>query len=273
MIALPVSAAFFTESCRLLPQLSSVPRRAVLQTAAAAAAAKLLPQPLPAAAISATTMSGKTKPDLGVILPEEVKGGDKGPISADLVLSNGVMATVAFESVWPLAEGNYYDIASKNKDGEVAFVQVANAGSTPLAKLPKSFFSKSVLGLSGFYGAYGEPIDSKWVDVSPSSSAVAGARTLECSFTPLGPSGEGSPRKGVVTAVQPAGASDVVMLVSTSSATRWKKANAEAGARRAADSFRVVATRPTALKQEAPSDYRYGRASGPSSMTSRNDGF
>ena len=77
------------------------------------------------------------------------------------------------------------------------------------------------------------------------------------------------PRRAVVSATQPAGSSEIVMLVSGCSATRWKKGG-EAAARSAAGSFRVAA-RPTELKYAAYTDYRFGKTSGPSNMSSRND--
>ena len=44
----------------------------------------------------------------------------------------------------------------------------------------------------------------------------------------------------------------------------------EAAAREAASSFKV-STRATDLKYAASTDYRYGKTSGPSNMSSRND--
>ena len=55
----------------------------------------------PALAISATTMSGKSKPELGVIL-EEAPLNSGSTISANLVLENGKIASAAFESKFPL---------------------------------------------------------------------------------------------------------------------------------------------------------------------------
>jgi len=265
----------------LLPQpgpQKPMSRSAVLRSAAAlgisSATASLLQPPLPAAAISATTMSGKSKPELGCILQEEPQPIGKSGISANLVLASG-LASVSFSSPWKVAEGNYYDVATKSQDGDAAFVQVVDAGGKSLSSLPKNFFSKSVLSLDGFYGAYGEPIDAVFKDGTPSSANGANgaaARVFECTFTPLGPSGDGSPRKGVVTAIQPSGSKDIVMLVASTSATRWKKAKGETDCRTAAESF-TVRMSPTALKAVPNSDYRFGKASGPSNMKSRNDGF
>ena len=252
-------------------QHQSLDRRSAILRSAAAIGVTLLPAQLPQAAlaISATTMSGKSKPELGVIMVDEAKLAGK-TITGEVVLTNSVLASISFDSVWGLAEGNYYDIAAKSKDGDATFVQIASGGSTPLAKQPKKFFSDNVMGIAGFYGAYGEPIDTKFKEETP--SGTTDRRTFEVSFTPLGPSGDGSPRKGIVTAVQPAGGSDVVLLVSSTSATRWKKSNGEASSRQSSDSFKVT-TRPTTLKADPTSDYRFGKASGPSNMKSRNDGF
>ena len=256
-----------------MPSLQAAPlgrRSVILRSAAAIGVGSVLPTP-PSFAISATTMSGKSKPELGCIVAEEPKTVGKSGIAADLVLASG-LATVSYESPWGLAEGNYYDVAAKSKDGDAAFVQVADTGGKSLSSLSKTFFSDTILSLDGFYGAYGQPIDAVFKETPAASANGAGARAFECTFTPLGPSGDGSPRKGIVTAIQPAGSKQVVMLVASTSATRWKKAKGEKDCRTAAESFSVRMS-PTSLKAEPQSDFRYGKASGPASMKSRNDGF
>ena len=42
-------------------------------------------------------------------------GSDKG----------GVVAVAVFESAFPLAKGNYYDVEGRNNDGDAAFIHVA----------------------------------------------------------------------------------------------------------------------------------------------------
>ena len=79
------------------------------------------------------------------------------------------------------------------------------------------------------------------------------------------------PRRGVVVATQPAGSKEIVMLTASTGAGKWKKGGKEE-AMMAADSFKV-ATRKSELKYAAQTDYRYGKTSGPSNMSSRNDGF
>ena len=119
------------------PSQQQFSRSVILRSAAAIGVGSVLPAPQPALAISATTMSGKSKPELGCIVAAEPTTIGKSGVLADLVLASG-LATVSFDSPWQLAEGNYYDVAAKSKDGDAAFVQVANAGATPLAKLTKT---------------------------------------------------------------------------------------------------------------------------------------
>ena len=141
-------------------------RRAALtsgaNSACALVAAALAAPSRPALAISATTMSGKSKAELGIFLIDEVKQTGS-TVSADLVLEGGVAATVSFDSkVWPLAEGTYNDVEVKSRDGDAAFVQVQAAGKGGgLAKLKPAFFTDAVLGIDGRYGAYGQPTDVK----------------------------------------------------------------------------------------------------------------
>ena len=142
--------------------------------------------PAPASAISATTMTGKTKPDLGIILvkePEATKGG----VSGEFIISGGNAALVKFDSPWPLAEGGYYDIEAKSKDGsDSAFVQLVNlpSGKT-LSSAPKTFFTDMLLGVDGRYGAYG----GCTVGAVKELDADGKARQLEISFEALTPGG------------------------------------------------------------------------------------
>ena len=272
LFAAPLAAAL------LVPQFDPhrLDRRAALtsgaNSACALVAAALAAPSRPALAISATTMSGKSKAELGIFLIDEVKQTGS-TVSADLVLEGGVAATVSFDSkVWPLAEGTYNDVEVKSRDGDAAFVQVQAAGKGGgLAKLKPAFFTDAVLGIDGRYGAYGQPTDVKVI--SDTLAADGASRTLELSFVALSPSMADVPRRAVVRAIQASGSSDVLMLVGSTSTTRWKKSGGSEEARKIADSFRVASTRSTELKPVPSADYRYGRASGPSNMKSRNDGF
>jgi len=254
---------------RLLGGELAVDRRAALLQCALAFGLTPLVPTRPVHAISATTMTGKTKPDLGVFLIEEptLTGGT---MSANLVVSGGLIATATFDTKWPLAEGGYYDIEAKNREGDAAYIQVGtlDAGES-LAKLKASWFTKRICSVEGRYGAYGAPTDIKMI----ADEADGAARKLELSFTTLSPGMLESSRHALVTAMQPAGSSDVLMIVASASVTRWKKAGAEAAARQATSSFRIASTRPTALSPTPSADYRFGKSSGPENMKSRNDGF
>jgi len=248
-------------------------RRAVLRSAAAAAAIPAALGPLASHAISATTMTGKTKPSLGIYLLDEVQSSPskKGnTLSADLVLSGGVVATTAFDTAWLPATGGYYDVEAQSRDGESAYVQVRSLEKgESFATLSKTWFAEALFSVDGRYGAYGAPIDTKLKEVK--GEEVSGGRSFELAFTALSPGMAEVPRKGFLRAIQAPGSSDVLMLTCSSSASRWKSASAEATA--TAGSLRVVSTRPTELKPEPSADFRAGKTSGPSSMRSRNDGF
>lgn len=251
----------------------SVSRRAALAALATLTAVAPPSVPLPVAAISATTMSGKTRPDLGLVLIEapSVVGNT---INAEVLLSDGLIATTAFDTKWPIAEGAYYDVEAKTRDGDAAFLQIQKCTQgKSLATLPKSFFTGAILGVDGRYGAYGAPTDIKVLADSGKDSGSPDLRTLELTFDTLTPGATTIGRKAVVSAIQPKGSADILMLVSSASASRWKKPDIEAEARAAAKSFRVVATRSTSMEQLPSFDYRYGKTTGPSNMKSRNDGF
>jgi len=240
-------------------------RREVLRLPLALAAV-LGPFPsLPAHAISATTMSGKSKPELGMILVDAAKQTGAS-ITADAVLPSGKIASISYESKFPLASGGYYDVETMaTSGGDGAFVQIATPPSGDLASQKKDWFLQAICGVTGRYGSYGAPTDAKVLADDKSS----GTRMLDISFTVLSPSMAEIPRRAVVSATQPAGSKEIVMLVSGCSATTWKKGG-EAAARSAASSFKV-STRPSDLKYAAYTDYRFGKTSGPSNMSSRND--
>ena len=253
------------------PSVATFGRRAVLSSSAALSAvfSTLALGPLPALSISATTMTGKTKPELGIVLLDEVSATGKS-ISANVILDGGLIATPTFSTKWPLAEGGYYDIEASTRDGETAYLQVAPLGKgESFATLPKTWFANALFAVDGRYGAYGAPSDVKLKEIDKDGTA----RTFEVAFTVLSPGMSELPRKGLVRAIQPPGSTDVLMLLCSAGPTRWAKNGADAEARSTIESFRIASTAPTALKREASADYRYGKTSGPSTMKSRNDGF
>lgn len=206
----------------------------------------------------ASGVSGKPRPETGCILVEQVSssGNAKSPtISAELVTNGGVAASVAFESAWPVARGTFFDVESRSPEGDSAFVHVRKLpDDKDVLSVPVSYLTNSIFNKYGRFSAYGSPTDVKVLsDVTKGQT-----RFLEVIFSVLSASGADSPRRGVVAALQPNGSRDAVMLVSSATTARWKKSGAAASAQQAAETFRVVGTRPTRALRAANADYRFG---------------
>ena len=130
-----------------------------------------------------------------------------------------------------------------------------------LSELPVNFFTDTALGPTGRFGSYSAP---QITGAVPSSSQprtstgkdVRPTRFVDVSFNALTQSSFEVPRRGTIAALQVPGSSDVVMLVSSVSAARWKKGG-EADARLAAESLRITRSRPTSLQRSNDNDYRY----------------
>ena len=88
-----------------------------------------------------------------------------------------------------------------------------------------------------------------------SSSTEQGRRLIDVSFSALSPGGTEVPRRTLVAAVQPEGSADVVMLVGSSTANAWKKA--EPNMRAMAGSFRIAKLRKTSIARKSKNDYRF----------------
>lgn len=229
---------------------------------------------LPACAAGGpSSLSGKPRPETGVVLLEPVQQTGT-TISAELLLSAGAKDSVslstvaAFESSWPVAKGNYYDVESRNKDGDSAFIHVAKLpASQRIETAPASFFTDTALSGTGRFGSYSAPqiTSAKAAPLAPELQAPqdglsSGTRLVEVSFSALTQSGYEVPRRGLIAAVQPTGSADVLMLVCTVGAAKWKKGG-EADVRLAASTFRVARTRPSSLAKLNDNDYRYAARS------------
>ena len=101
--------------------------------------------------LGAGTISSRSRPVTGVVLLDEVvsSGKESSPtISAEMVLDGGVAITASFESTWPLAKGMFYDVESRSKGGDGAFMHVASLPSgASLETLPSTFFTGMFWGL------------------------------------------------------------------------------------------------------------------------------
>lgn len=187
-------------------------------------------------------------------------------ISAEMLVGGGISAVAVFESQYPLAKGNYYDVESRNKEGDAAFIHVAALpAGQKIDAVPNSFFTDAALGPLGRFGSYSAPQITRvstgaYQPKGAASSAAIPTRYVEVSFNALTQSGFEVPRKGVIAALQLPGSSDALMLVSSVGAARWKKGG-EDDARLAAETFRVVRTRATSLQRANDNDYRYSSRS------------
>ena len=259
------------------PLHASQSRRAVLQSAASAAFLPLVAHaggvpegmktsesytnlqqisPETTGTLGAGTMSSRSRPETGVVLLEEVQEAgkkDAPTVSADLVLDGGVIATATFDSEpgYPLIRGMFYDVEVRGKGADGAFLQVASLpdGKT-IADVGDSFFTKKVFSTSGRFGAYGAPTDIKVVN-----SDKGTRREVEVTFSALSPSQTEVPRRTLITALQPEGSTDVVMLVGGATSSQWKKS--ESSMRKMASSFRIARIRPTNILRKSKSDYRF----------------
>ena len=153
------------------------------------------------------------------------------------------------------------DIEARNKDGDAAFVHVATLpAGMRIETAPASFFTDTALGPTGRFGSYSAPqitgVTGGKLGGATAAELSSGTRFFDVSFNTLTQSGFEAPRRGVIAALQPTESMDVLMLVCTVSASKWKKGG-EADVRRTAESFRVTRTRPSRLLRGSDNDYRY----------------
>ena len=249
---------------------SLVGRRALISTWTALAAIQTgFPAQLASAAGGPSSLSGKPRPETGVVLLEPVDQSGK-TISAELLVASntdaGLSTVAAYESAYPLAKGNYYDVESRNKEGDAAFIHVTTlAAGQKLETVPNSFFTDAALGPTGRFGSYSAPqitgaSTSKLTSALDEKRQQVATRFVDVSFNALSQSGFEVPRRGVIAALQPAGSSDVLMLVCSVGSARWKKGGEE-DVRLAAESFRVTRSRPSNLRRSSDNDYRYSARS------------
>ena len=220
--------------------------------------------------LGAGSISGKSRPETGCVMVE-APAASGSVVSADLVLNRGVVATVQFDAPsLKLAKGFYYDVEARSKTGDSSYVQVVAAPEKGLDELSAAFIADKVLQPSGRYGAFGPPTDVK---ITADVTAPGGARReIDISFSAITPGGSSTPRRAVVAATTAAGSPDLLLLVSSASEARWA-GGGQAVARAAAQSFKVASTKPTKLKSDRASDYRFEEQGGMRLPANPLDGF
>ncbi|KAJ1455933.1 hypothetical protein M885DRAFT_616758 [Pelagophyceae sp. CCMP2097] len=203
--------------------------------------------------VGAGTMSGSARPVTNVIMIEP-PSSEGTTVSAGLVLSGGVLATVRFDApALKLSKGMYYDIEARDKLGDSAYIHVAPQPGAELAQVPAAFITDTILARAGRYGAFGSPTD---VRVVSDETDAKGLRLLEVSFAAVTPGGADAPRRAVVAATTALGSPDLVLLVASSSQQRWTAGGRDV-LRSTAETFRVESSRPTKLSPRPSSDYRF----------------
>jgi len=235
-------------------ETAQLSRASVLRLVSLASVAPLLPQH--AGAVGAgTSVTGKSRPELGCVLIDEVQQTGK-TVTAELALSGGVAATATFDSPWPLARGLYYDVEAKSEKGS-AFLQVVPLQGETLESASKKLFTKNVLKVDGRFGSYGAPTDIKIT----ADTTTGPRRSIDFGFTTTAPGGADVSWKATLTALQPQGSPDALVIVSGAPVGRWKDGG-EVLARSTTGSFRIAQTRPTSIKPVPSSDVRFERLGG-----------
>jgi len=206
-----------------------------------------------------SSQAGKSRPVTGVFLRDETdvfRDKRTGAVTAEIILTNDTtgdnMATlIQYTSPWPLATGGFYDIECRDsKTSEGAFVQVTPkiVGKKSLDEIP--FILDCVFAPSGRFSFYGVPTDIKLKKSVLLAGADGGAyRILDVNFSTLSQATQSElPRKAQIIATIPKGSSQMVLLIASAPAVRWKKNGADQNVYSTIESFRAVAAPKSNLK-------------------------
>jgi len=205
--------------------------------------------------------AGKQKPETGVLLREGTdisRDSKTGNCLSEILVQKAnskdkedYMPVVAsFSAPWPLATGMVYDVECRSsKTGDAAFLAVtppiADAGSsTALADMKDKDLIKSIFGTRGRFSFYGVPSDIK---IKKSIMSAEGYKILDVNFSTLTQQSVEVPRKSKIVATLPKGSSQIVMLVASSSASRYTNEGAEKTITSTVNSFRATAGPKTDL--------------------------
>lgn len=207
------------------------------------------------------TMSSRSPPQTGVVLlePPAADNTKRAFISAELVCDGGVLATATLQSEYPYVSGMYYDVETKNYNGDGAFLSVVRLpeGKT-LEEAPAEFFVSNILKATGRFGAYGSGSAGKIKKLegekAKGDKSEGPKRMLDFKFEILSPIGVPINMHGLVTIVQPPGSPDAVMLVGNSEESNWDKA--KPNLQKMSQSFKIARVKPTKIKRDPRKDYR-----------------
>jgi hypothetical protein len=165
-------------------------------------------------------------------------------VSASIVAHSTRLLTKFFA-----ATGSLFDVECRDSGtGDGAFMAVSpSVGGSILSDLKEPFFVNSLFSPTGRFSFYGQPTDIK----VKSSVMKDDYRIFDVSFSTLSQSTQTEiPRKARVIATIPSGSSQVVMLVSSASAIRWKKGS-EKQIVSTIESFKAIPAPQTSMKIRA----------------------
>jgi len=202
--------------------------------------------------------AGKSRPETGVVLrdgSEVVRDKGNGGVLAEILVgSDNIPVVTTFSSPWPVATGSVFDVECRNPNtGDGAFLTVSSQSvSKTIDELPVTFFAEELFQPSGRFSFYGPPTDVKFKKSRTLDNNGQLYRYIDVSFANLSQSTNAEiPRNAVVAATIPTGTSQVVMLVGSASASRWRSKGAEQDIRSTIESFRAAAAPKTDLKVRA----------------------
>lgn len=196
------------------------------------------------------------KPQTGVVFrdgdasstvaPTAVEGDTVG---AELLAPDGTPALLSFRAPWPLLPSTAGIESRGLSNPESAFVQVARVPEGGLSGGDmKLFFTETIFGQSGKYGAYGAPSDIKIKKLPPAGDPDNTAPTIyAATFTTLTPAMRESERKALI-AVKIVG-DGVFMLITGTTAVRFK--SQEGLIRDVAESFRCAPAPKSTLRKSS----------------------
>uniref|UniRef100_A0A7S0CCE2 Uncharacterized protein n=1 Tax=Proboscia inermis TaxID=420281 RepID=A0A7S0CCE2_9STRA len=202
-----------------------------------------------------SSQAGKSRPETGVILRDGAdvfRDKGTGDVLAEILIGTKlepVAIVASFRSPWPLATGSVFDVECRDaKTGDGTFMAVTdNVGGKSLEELPSDFFMERLFNPAGRFSFYGAP-----TDIKVKKSRTEGlTRYMEVSFSNLSQSTNSEiPRKAIVAATIPKGSNNAVMLVASSSTSRWLKGS-EKDVRSTIESFQAIPAPKTSLKLRA----------------------
>lgn len=207
-----------------------------------------------------SSQAGKSRPQTGVVFRDgtDALQGRNGEVSAEILIGTKARPSsvlITFVAPYKLETGSVFDVECRDgKTGDGAFLAVT--GSTDgksLGELPPSFFLDRLFDPTGRFSFYGPPTDVRvrksYMLRSSSDGNDDDRRVLEISFSNLSQSTNAEiPRNAVLVATLPRGAENAVMLVASTSASRWRRGDGEGRSMDIVNSFRAINAPRTGLK-------------------------